>query len=363
MAGNTIGQIFKLTTFGESHGVAVGGVIDGCPAGLKIDFDFIKKELIRRKTNQFFFSSMRKEDDEVEFLSGIYEGKTLGTPLTFIVYNKNADSDDYLSLKNIYRPSHADYTYEQKYNVHDYRGGGRASARETLSRVIAGTIAKQILQLHNINILAYVSQIGEIKLEKTYKEIDLNNIETNIVRCPDKETAQLMIKYLEKIKQNEDSVGGIITCVIFSCPIGLGEPVFDKLQADLAKAMLSIPSAKGFEYGSGFNSSSMLGSIHNDSFVLNKNKIQTSTNYSGGIQGGISNGEDIYFRTAFKPIASIKKEQKTIDKNKNQISFKIEGRHDICVLPRAVPIVEAMTAITLTDHLLRNKTIQLKNII
>jgi len=357
MAGNTIGQIFKLTTFGESHGEAIGGVIDGCPAGLEIDFNFIQKELTRRKTGQSFFSSKREEKDEVEFLSGLFDGQTTGAPLAFIIKNSNAKSDDYKTIKDIYRPSHADYTYAQKYGIRDYRGSGRASARETIARVIAGALAKLVLQQSHIKIIAYVSQIGNIKLQKTYKELDLNTIDSNLVRCPDENTAIQMLDYLEIIKKSNDSVGGVITCIVSSCPIGLGEPVFDKLQADLAKAMLSIPSVKGFDYGDGFDATSLLGSENNDIFSTDVNeKIITKTNHSGGIQGGISNGEDIYFRVAFKPIASIMKEQQTIDVNKNKVLLEIKGRHDVCALPRAVPIVEAMAAIVLTDHFLRNKT-------
>jgi len=357
MAGNTIGKIFKLTTFGESHGEATGGVIDGCPAGLKIDIDFIQKELTRRKAGQSFFSSSRKENDEVIFLSGLFDEFTTGTPLAFIVKNTNAKPDEYRTLKDLYRPSHADFTYENKYGIRDYSGGGRTSARETVARVVAGAIAKLILHHYKIKITAYVSQIGNIVLHKSYKKLDFNLIETNSVRCPDAYTAAQMQSYLEIVKKDKNTAGGVIACVVSSCPVGLGEPVFDKLQADLAKAMLSIPSVKGFEYGSGFIAASMLGSENNDIFITDKNKrIVTKTNNSGGIQGGISNGNDIFFRVAFKPIASIMKEQKTINKSKKQIIFEIKGRHDVCVVPRAVPIVEAMTALVLTDHLLRNKT-------
>jgi len=356
MAGNTIGKLFKLTTFGESHGEAIGGVIDGCPAGLKINKDFIQLELTRRKTGPSFFSSNREEKDEVNFISGLFDGQTTGAPLAFVIKNINAKSDDYETIKEIYRPSHADYTYDKKYSIRDYRGGGRASARETVARVVAGAIAKQVLEQSQIKIIAYVSQIGSIKLQKTYKELDFKTIESNFVRCPDADTAQQMLDYIEIVKNNNDSVGGVITCVVSLCPIGLGEPIFDKLQADLAKAMLSIPSVKGFDYGSGFDAASMLGSENNDIFVIDNNQqITTKTNHSGGIQGGISNGEDIYFRVAFKPIASIMKEQQTIDRNKNQVTLKIKGRHDVCAIPRAVPIVEAMAAIVFTDHFLRNK--------
>ncbi len=356
MAGNTIGQIFRLTTFGESHGEAIGGVIDGCPAGLKIDYDFIQQELTRRKTGQSFFASNRNEKDEITFLSGLFEGNTTGTPLTFIVKNTNANSEDYKSIKDIYRPSHADFTYEKKYGIRDYRGGGRASARETVARVVAGAVAKLILNHYKIKITAYVSQIGDIKLNKDYKYLDFDKIENSPVRCPDEEVSEQMLKHLEIIKKDNNSVGGVVSCIISSCPIGLGEPIFDKLQADLAKAMLSIPSVKGFDYGSGFEASTMLGSVNNDVFITDsKERIATKTNYSGGIQGGISNGEDIYFRVAFKPIASIMKDQQTINKNKQNIIIDIKGRHDICVVPRAVPIVEAMAAIIITDHLLRDK--------
>jgi chorismate synthase len=357
MAGTTIGQIFRLTTFGESHGDATGGVIDGCPAGLKIDIDFIQKELTRRKTGQSFFSSQRKEDENIVFISGVFEGKTTGTPLAFIIKNSDAKSDDYELLKNIFRPSHADFTYEEKYGLRDYRGGGRASARETVARVVAGAIAKILLMHYKIAITGYVSQIGNISLDADFKKFDLSFIEKNPVRCPDKKKSIKMVQFLETIKKEKDTAGGVINCIISSCPPGLGEPVFDKLQADLAKAMLSIPSVKGFEYGSGFHASVLKGSENNDIFELGKDKkVKTKTNRSGGIQGGISNGEDIFFRVAFKPIPSVMQKQNTLDKNRKKVTLEIKGRHDVCIVPRAVPVVEAMAAIVIADHLLRNKT-------
>ncbi|GIW23612.1 MAG: chorismate synthase [Candidatus Sericytochromatia bacterium] len=356
MSGNSFGKIFRITTFGESHGNSIGVVIDGCPSNLDIDLDFIKKELNRRKPGQSEITTSRKEDDEIEILSGIFNGKTIGTPISIIVKNKDFREKDYYHIYDKFRPSHADYTYYSKYGIRDYRGGGRASARETIARVIAGAIAKIILRKYNISVIAYVSQIGDIALEKNYKELDLNNIESNIVRCPDNETATKMIELIKNIKKEGDSIGGIITCVVFNVPVGLGEPVFDKLNADLAKAIFSINAVKGFEIGSGFNSVYMKGSEHNDIFYNDNNIIKTKTNYSGGIQGGISNGEDIYFRVAFKPVATILKEQNSIDIKGNEVIIEGKGRHDPCVLPRAVPIVEAMTALVIVDHILRNKS-------
>ncbi|BDT61568.1 MAG: chorismate synthase [Flavobacteriales endosymbiont of Rhyzopertha dominica] len=353
MAGNTIGNIFKLTTFGESHGKAIGGIIDGCPSGVKISIKKINFELNRRKTGQSNIVTPRKEKDKVEILSGIINNITTGTPIGFIIYNKDKISKDYNNIKNIYRPSHADFTYTKKYKIRDYKGGGRSSARETVCRVIAGSIAKQIIK--NINICAYVSAVGNIKLNKKYNKLNLNikNIENNIIRCPDKKIAKKMIKLIKIIKNKGDSIGGIITCVIKNVPIGLGEPVFNKLHAELGKAMLSINAVKGFEYGSGFNGTKKKGSEHNDVFI-DKNK--TKTNYSGGIQGGISNGMDIYYNIAFKPVSTIKKTQYSFNKNTNKLEkLKIKGRHDPCVLPRAVPIVEAMTALVILDYFLLNK--------
>ncbi len=356
MAGNTTGKLFCLTTFGESHGDAIGGVIDGCPPGLKIDMDFIQNELEKRKPGQSFLTTERKETDKVEFLSGIFNGKTTGTPIGFIIKNINKKTEDYEFLKDVYRPSHADYTYEKKYGIRDYRGGGRASARETATKVVGGAVAKIFLKNTGIKIFAYVSKIGNIELEKDYKVLDFEQIEKSIVRCPDKETSEKMINLIKNIKDEGDSIGGIISCIVQGVPVGLGEPVFDKLQADLAKAMLSINAAKGFEYGAGFKSSGLKGSEHNDSFIIEDGEIITKTNNSGGIQGGISNGQDIYFNVAFKPTPTIKKEQQTIDKNGKKVIFSGKGRHDTCIVLRAVPVVEAMTAIVLADHFLRFKS-------
>lgn len=355
MSGNSFGKIFTLTSFGESHGEAIGGIIDGCPAGLEIDLNFIQSELDRRRPGQSAITTQRKEDDKVEFLSGIFEGKTLGTPIGFSIKNEDQKSKDYDHNKDVYRPSHADYTYDAKYGIRDYRGGGRASARETISRVVAGAIAKLILKKYNISINAYTSQVGDVKLLKKYQELDLNKIESNAVRCPDELIAETMMQRIEQVRKAGDTIGGIISCVIKGVPAGLGEPVFDKLHADLGKAMLSINAVKGFEYGSGFDGVIIKGSKHNDIFESNNDGVKTKTNHSGGIQGGISNGEDIYFRVAFKPVATIMMEQGTLDSKGNETIISGKGRHDPCVLPRAVPIVEAMTALVLADHLLRNK--------
>lgn len=356
MSGNSIGQLFKLTTFGESHGVAIGGVIDGCPAGLEIDLEFIQKELDRRKPGQSHITTQRKESDTVKFLSGIFEGKTTGVPIGFMIENENQKSKDYDHIKDAYRPSHADFTYQEKYGIRDYRGGGRSSARETASRVVAGAIAKLLLKKVGIQIQAYVSQVGHIKLEKHYSQLNLNDTENNIVRCPDAEVAEQMIQYIETIRKQGDTIGGIISCVVNHVPVGLGEPVFDRLHADLGKAMLSINAAKGFEYGEGFNSVNFKGSEMNDLFVRSTNKIRTKTNHSGGIQGGISNGEDIYFNVAFKPIATIMRKQDSVNQNGENIHVEGKGRHDPCVLPRAVPIVESMCALILADFWLRNQS-------
>ncbi len=350
MAGNSFGKIFKLTTFGESHGAAIGGVIDGCPAGITIDFDAIAAEMQRRKPGQSAIVTQRKEEDEVQFLSGIFEGKTTGTPIGFVIENTDQKSKDYGHIKDIYRPSHADYTYDKKYGVRDYRGGGRSSARETACRVVAGAIAKQLLK--GIKITAYVSSVGEMELKKLYSEIDFSEIEKNPVRCPDAEMASKMEEYIKKIRKEGDTIGGVVSCVIQNVPIGLGEPVFDKFHAEIAKAMLSINAVKGFEYGSGFAGTAMRGSQHNDSFNTDGS---TKTNYSGGIQGGISNGEDIYFRVAFKPVATIMQKQQTIDSEGNKAIAEGKGRHDPCVVPRAVPIVEAMAALVIADFWLLNK--------
>lgn len=352
---NSFGQIFRLTSFGESHGKGIGGIIDGCPAGLEIDLDFIQNELNRRKPGQSKITTQRGESDQVEFLSGIFEGKTQGTPIGFVVWNKDQHSSDYNDLKDIFRPSHADYTYIQKYGTRDHRGGGRSSARETIARVVAGAVAKLLLIKAGVNIQAYVSRVGEIDLSKTYTELDLSLTETNIVRCPDTETAERMITRIEEAGRNHDTVGGIVSCVVTGVPSGWGEPVFNKLHADLGHAMLGINAVKGFEYGSGFDGTRLAGSEHNDVFIKTENGVRTKTNHSGGIQGGISNGEDIYFNVAFKPIATLLKEQNTVDKAEKEVIINPKGRHDPCVLPRAVPIVESMTAIVLADHYLLSR--------
>jgi chorismate synthase len=351
MAGNTYGTIFKLTSFGESHGRAIGGVIDGCPAGIKLDFEFIQEELNRRKPGQSSIVTQRKEPDTVEFYSGIFEGMSTGTPIGFAIHNANQKSNDYSHIKDQYRPSHADFTYDKKYGIRDYRGGGRSSARETASRVVAGAIAKQFLAGVKIN--AYVSAVGTLALNKSYDSFDFKNTELNPVRCPDPEMAVKMEDYIKQIRKEGDTVGGVVSCVIQNVPIGLGEPVFDKLHAELGKAMLSINAVKGFEYGSGFEGSKMKGSDHND--IFNQDGT-TKTNLSGGIQGGISNGMDIYFSVAFKPVATIMQKQETIDKDGNKVEMQGKGRHDPCVVPRAVPIVEAMAALVLADFMLLSRT-------
>jgi chorismate synthase len=356
MAGNTFGKLFSLTTFGESHGTALGGIIDGCPAGLPIDTDFIQAELDRRRPGQSRIVTQRKERDEVEFLSGIFGGKATGTPIGFVVRNEDQRSKDYDHNIDVYRPSHADYTYDAKYGLRDHRGGGRASARETVSRVVGGAVAKLLLKKSRITIAAYTSSVGDIRLEKKYTDLDLSKTDANPVRCPDQRTAVKMQQRIEQVRKAGDTIGGIISCVITGVPVGLGEPVFDKLHADLGKAMLSINAVKGFEFGSGFEGTGMNGSEHNDIFYASKGKVRTRTNHSGGIQGGISNGEDIYFRVAFKPVATIMKKQATVNSQKKAAEISGKGRHDPCVLPRAVPIVEAMTALVLADHLLRHRT-------
>ncbi|KAB5491783.1 chorismate synthase [Flagellimonas hadalis] len=347
MAGNSFGQLFRLTTFGESHGKALGGVIDGCPAGIPLDIDQIQAELDRRKPGQSAIVTQRKEPDTVEIYSGIFEGKTTGTPIGFAIHNTNQKSQDYSHIKDSYRPSHADYVYDQKYGFRDYRGGGRSSARETASRVVAGAIAKQFLNQIQIN--AFVSQVGEMKLDKPYQELDFSLIESNPVRCPDPEMAQQMEEYIKAIKKEGDTIGGVITCVIQNVPVGLGEPVFDKLHARLGEAMLSINAVKGFEYGSGFEGVKMKGSQHNDAYNTDGT---TQTNRSGGIQGGISNGMDIYFNVAFKPVATVLQSYETINKEGERVTAQGKGRHDPCVVPRAVPIVEAMAALLLADYAL-----------
>jgi len=349
MAGNSFGNLFKLTTFGESHGMAIGGIIDGCPPGLELDFDAIQNELNRRKPGQSAIVTQRKEPDTVEFMSGIFEGKTTGTPIGFAIRNANQKSKDYSHIKDVYRPSHADYTYEQKYGIRDYRGGGRSSARETACRVVAGALAKQFLK--TIKIHAYTSSVGDIFLEKPYQDLDFSKIESNAIRCPDPETAERMIDRIKTIKKDGNTIGGTITCVLQNVPIGLGEPVFDKLHAELGKAMLSINAVKGFEYGSGFCGAKMTGTEHNDLFNADGS---TKTNLSGGIQGGISNGMDIYFRVAFKPVATVIQKQEALNSEGELVDMQGKGRHDPCVVPRAVPIVEAMAALVLADYYLLN---------
>ncbi len=354
---NSFGNIFKLTTFGESHGTAIGGIIDGCPAGILLDFEQIQTELNRRKPGQSKITTQRKEADEVIFLSGIFEGKTTGTPIGFQIQNTNQKSRDYTHNNEVFRPSHADFTYQKKYGIRDFRGGGRSSARETANWVVAGAIAKQVLKYFTTNksitINAYTSSIGSIFLVKPYQDLDFGKVESNIVRCPDTKVAEEMISLIHKIRKEGDTIGGTVTCIAKNVPVGLGEPIFNKLQAQLAKAMFSINAVKGFEYGAGFCSTSMKGSNHNDLFYADGT---TKTNLSGGIQGGISNGMDIYFRVAFKPVATIMQEQQTIDKDGNMVTLQGKGRHDPCVVPRAVPIVEALTALVLLDFLLLDKT-------
>lgn len=356
MAGNSFGNIFKISTFGESHGNALGVVIDGMLPNIFFDFDLIQHDLDKRKPGQSKITTERKEDESFEVLSGLFEGKTTGAPLTIIVKNANQNSSDYNHLKDVFRPSHADYTYEKKYGIRDYRGGGRQSARETVARVLAGSVAKMVLNNIGIYIHAFVSQIHSIKLEKSIENINFTETENNIVRCPDAETANKMIALIEQVKAEGDSVGGIITCVCKGVPVGFGEPVFNKLHAELGKAVLSINACKGFEIGSGFDCVTMKGSEHNDEFeVKNDHQISTKSNHSGGIQGGISNGMDIVFKAAFKPVSTIKQNQNSINTSFENIEFKAEGRHDPCVVPRAVPIVEAMAAIVLLDYYLLNK--------
>tara|TARA_Y100000385_G_scaffold102249_2_gene105689 strand:- start:2362 stop:3426 length:1065 start_codon:yes stop_codon:yes gene_type:complete len=351
MSGNIFGSIFKLTTFGESHGPSIGGVIDGCPSGIEIDIGEIQKDLDRRKPGQSSIVTQRKEPDEVTFYSGIFEGKTTGTPIGFAIHNTNQKPKDYSHIKDSYRPSHADYVYDEKFGVRDYRGGGRSSARETASRVVAGAIAKQFLAPITIN--AYVSGVGELKLKSNPSEVDLSKIEDNIVRCPDSKMASEMEILIKKIRKEGNTIGGIVTCIIKNVPVGLGEPVFNKLHAELGKAMLSINAVKGFEYGSGFMGTQKKGSEHNDLF---NSDGSTKTNFSGGIQGGISNGMDIYFNVAFKPVATIMQNQETINSKGEKVKMQGKGRHDPCVVPRAVPIVEAMAALVLADFKLLKRT-------
>ncbi|RZK48450.1 MAG: chorismate synthase [Pedobacter sp.] len=362
MAGNTFGQLFKITTFGESHGPAIGVIIDGCPAGLPIELDYIQSELDKRKPGQSKITTQRKESDLVQILSGIFEGKSTGSPIALLIPNEDQKSKDYDHNINVFRPSHADYTYFTKYGLRDHRGGGRSSARETAARVAAGAIAKLLLQHYGISIFAYVSSVGPYPCPSLpllpHAEL-LALRETNLVRTIDAEYAQSMEEYIDSIRKSGDTVGGQISCIIENCPVGLGEPVFDKLHADLGKAMLSINAVHGFEYGSGFDGSKMLGSSHNDLFTSKNDKVETQSNHSGGIQGGISNGMPIYFKTAFKPVATIMKTQKTIDSTGSESEIKGKGRHDPCVVPRAVIIVEAMSALVIADHILRNRNSKL----
>ena len=352
--GNTYGTLFKISTFGESHGLAIGVVIDGCPAGLEIDEAFIQAELTRRKPGQSKITTQRKEDDTFKILSGVFEGKTTGAPIAIVIENQDQRSKDYSHIENTFRPSHADFTYQEKYGIRDYRGGGRSSARETAARVAAGAIAKLFLRKYRIEINAFVSQVGELKAPH-YTALNLSTAEDNIIRCPDPAIAEKMIALIDRVRLDRDTIGGIVTCVIKNTPVGLGEPVFDKLHAELGKAMLSINAVKGFEYGSGFEGVQLRGSQHNDEFYNEGGRIRTKTNHSGGVQGGISNGEDIYFNVAFKPVATIMQDQHTVDKDGNDAIVSGKGRHDPCVVPRAVPIVEAMAALVVVDFLLRAK--------
>lgn len=354
--GNTFGKLFKIATFGESHGLGLGVVIDGCPAGLTIDEDFIRAEMQRRKPGQSKITTQRKEEDEFQILSGVFEGKSTGTPIGLVIMNTDQKSKDYSHISDKFRPSHADYTYFEKYGTRDYRGGGRSSARETAARVAAGSIAKMLLKHYGISVQAYVSQVGDLKLDKTYQELDLSKTEDNIVRCPDQNTADRMIDFIDEVRKSRDTVGGIVSCVAKGVPPGIGEPVFDRLHAELGKAMLSINAVKGFEYGSGFEGVKMRGSKHNDAFYQEGDRVRTRTNHSGGIQGGISNGEDIYFNVAFKPVATIMQDQESVNESGETVTVSGKGRHDPCVVPRAVPIVEAMCALVLADYILLSRS-------
>ena len=353
---NTFGNIFRLTTFGESHGAAIGGVVDGMPAGIDIDVEFIQSELNRRRPGQSKLTTSRQEGDRVELLSGVFEGKSTGCPIGFIVRNENQHSQDYENLRTVFRPSHADFTYYSKYGIRDHRGGGRSSARITISRVVAGALAKLVLRQKGITVQAYTSQVGDICLERDYRQYDLSLTEQNDVRCPDPEKAALMEQLITEVKAQGDTIGGVITCVIKGCPVGLGKPEFGKLHAELGAAMLSINAVKGFEYGDGFEGVSKRGSEVNDRFTNDNGTITTTTNHSGGIQGGISNGQDIYFRVAFKPVATLLQAQETVDMEGNATTLTARGRHDPCVLPRAVPIVESMAAMTILDQYLSTKS-------
>ena len=356
---NEFGEIFRLSTFGESHGAAIGGVIDGMPAGIAVDIEAVQRELDRRRPGQSAIVTARNEKDRVKILSGLFEGKTTGTPIGFVIENEDHHSADYGNIAKCFRPSHADYTYTSKYGLRDYRGGGRSSARETAARVVGGAFARQALSQLGISVAAYTSQVGDIALDADYSKYDLSRIDDNIVRCPDAATAQKMIDLIAQVKADGDTIGGVITCVVKGVPVGLGEPVFGRLHARLGAAMLSINAVKGFEYGLGFGFATKRGSEVADRFTSDGGKVSTLTNYSGGIQGGISNGEDIYFRVAFKPVATLLKDVDTIDADGNAFVLKAKGRHDPCVLPRAVPIVEAMAAMTILDNYLINKTVKL----
>jgi chorismate synthase len=357
MAGNTFGHLFRITTFGESHGGGVGVVVDGCPPGLEISREEIQKELDRRRPGQSAITTQRKEQDEIHILSGILDGKTTGTPILLLVFNKDAKSEDYLNLKDLYRPGHADYTFQMKYGIRDRKGSGRASARETLGRVAAGAIAKKYLKEKlGIEILSFVEQVGDIKTDIDFNKVTMDEVESNIVRCPDQNTAERMIKLIESVRDEGDSIGGVVRGVIKNVPIGLGEPVFDKLPADLGKAMMSINAVKGFEIGSGFEGVKLRGSQHNDELHINEQgRVKTKTNNAGGTLGGISNGETIYFRVAIKPVSTIRKKQNTVNINEEEVMLEATGRHDPCVLPRAIPIVDAMSALVIMDHYLRHK--------
>ncbi|MEP1086320.1 chorismate synthase [Algoriphagus sp.] len=359
--GNSFGKLFKITTFGESHGLALGVIIEGCPAGLKIDEAKLIAEMQRRKPGQSKITTQRKEEDEFEIKSGIFEGVTTGTPIGIVINNSDQKSKDYSHISDKFRPSHADFTYFEKYGLRDYRGGGRSSARETAARVVAGAIAKQLLETKGITIQAYVSQVGDLKLAKSYTKLDLAKAEENIVRCPDPTLAEEMIELIDSVRKDRDTIGGVVSCVIKNTPVGIGEPVFDRLHAELGKAMLSINAVKGFEYGSGFEGVNMRGSLHNDVFFQEGDKVKTKTNHSGGIQGGISNGEDIYFNVAFKPVATIMTDQASVNEAGEEVIVSGKGRHDPCVVPRAVPIVEAMAALVIADYILLSKSNKLQD--
>ncbi|REG91980.1 chorismate synthase [Algoriphagus antarcticus] len=359
--GNSFGKLFKITTYGESHGLALGVIIEGCPAGLKIDEAKLIAEMQRRKPGQSKITTQRKEEDEFEIKSGVFEGVTTGTPIGIVINNSDQKSKDYSHISDKFRPSHADFTYFEKYGLRDYRGGGRSSARETAARVVAGAIAKQLLETKGISIQAYVSQVGDLKLGKSYTELDLAMAEENIVRCPDPAIAEEMIELIDSVRKDRDTIGGVVSCVIKNTPVGIGEPVFDRLHAELGKAMLSINAVKGFEYGSGFEGVKMRGSAHNDTFVQVGEKVRTLTNHSGGIQGGISNGEDIYFNVAFKPVATIMTDQDSVNEAGETVVVSGKGRHDPCVVPRAVPIVEAMAALVIADYILLSKSNKLQD--